>query len=519
MQKPDIPNFEFERCCGSGAYGDVWLTTDMNGVKRAVKVLYKVRLKNLGVLDKEIRGLRLYCKEIPRHPNLIEVFYAGETDDVVYYVMEIADNTQKSQSEYIADSLALRLTSDNVFSPTEAVELTWSILDAVSALHQRGLVHRDIKPENIVYVNGEPKLADIGLVTANVKNITYAGTQGFIPPEGIDGYGADLYATGKVLYCALTGKDVSEFPSLPDEVRNNRQIAWLNLVLLKACASNPAKRFQAASEFQIALKEKSAILSNKIISRNLLALAALIISLLAIGIVAYDRYKTSEMFPPSSIMEGDNICLSALEMRLIYINIPKNAQSLTNNIPASYYWISKYEVTQKQYREIMKINPSMHPGDNLPVENISFTDVSEFCRRVTEIERKKKCLPEGYEYRLPTDSEWEFAANGGNIVQEYKYSGSNYPDYYAWYSNNANSATNTVGMKNPNKLNLYDMSGNVWEMCLIKNKRKQIGRDILIRGGSYKSNSEELGLEYKYYCSDNEKMSDTGFRIVLAPKL
>src|ERR1019366_3971741 len=77
------------------------------------------------------------------------------------------------------------------------------------------LVHRDIKPSNIIFVNGVPKLADIGLVAEVNEARSFVGTEGFIPPEGPGTEQADVYGLGKVLYEASTGKDRHEFPDLP----------------------------------------------------------------------------------------------------------------------------------------------------------------------------------------------------------------------------------------------------------------------------------------------------------------
>src|SRR5206468_6700535 len=91
------------------------------------------------------------------------------------------------------------------------------ITSALDFLHQRGLIHRDIKPSNIVFVNGIPKLADIGLVAEMSEARSYVGTEGFIPPEGPGSAAADIYSLGKVLYEASTGKDRHDFPELPTQ--------------------------------------------------------------------------------------------------------------------------------------------------------------------------------------------------------------------------------------------------------------------------------------------------------------
>ena len=129
----------------------------------------------------------------------------------------------------------------------------------------------------------------------------------------------------------------------------------------------------------------------------------------------------------------------------------------THSVTLSSYYICKYEVTQALWRAVMGSNPSYFKGDNLPVEQVSWNDCQTFINRLNSYT--------GRNFRLPTEAEWEFAARGGNYSQHYKYSGSNYIGDVAWYGDNSGSRTHPVGAKRPNELGLYDMSGNVWELC------------------------------------------------------
>lgn len=138
---------------------------------------------------------------------------------------------------------------------------------------------------------------------------------------------------------------------------------------------------------------------------------------------------------------------------------PVHQVTLTND-----YYIGETEVTQELWTAVMGSNPSSFKTSNqLPVERVSWSDCQTFITKLNALT--------GHTFRLPTEAEWEFAARGGNASGGYIYSGSNTIGDVAWYDQNSvdwNSfalKTHEVATKAPNELGIYDMSGNVWEMC------------------------------------------------------
>jgi formylglycine-generating enzyme required for sulfatase activity len=130
------------------------------------------------------------------------------------------------------------------------------------------------------------------------------------------------------------------------------------------------------------------------------------------------------------------------------------------------FWLGRYEVTQGEYEAIMGKNPSHFPGDpNRPVEKVTHLDAAAYCEALTRRERAAGRLPIGYNYRLPTEAEWEYACRAGTTNFFSFGDATTEADRYAWTSENAETTTHPVGLKRPNPWGLHDMHGNVWEWC------------------------------------------------------
>lgn len=123
--------------------------------------------------------------------------------------------------------------------------------------------------------------------------------------------------------------------------------------------------------------------------------------------------------------------------------------------------IGKYPVTQELWTVMMGENLSRFIGATRPVERVSWRDTQVFFEKINADSR----LQLGQKFRLPTEAEWEYAARGGHKAGNFRYVGGDKLDEVGWYDDNSHGETKGVGLKLPNELGLYDLSGNVWEWC------------------------------------------------------
>ena len=225
-----------------------------------------------------------------------------------------------------------------------------------------------------------------------------------------------------------------------------------------------------------------------------------------------------------------------------FISIPSGIFQMENNngdrdetpihsVNITPFNIGKYEVTQKEYIAVMGNNPSSFKGNNLPIENISWYDAVEYCNRLSVKEGLKPaysgegdaiiCDFKVSGYRLPTEAEWEYAAG-----KEEKgiYPGSNDADTVAWYNMNSDGNTHDVGKKVPNRMGLYDMSGNVAEWCWdwyrgydSENQNSTVSvqdsKTRVVRGGGWGNSEWNLRISARNQHSPVMRNSIVGFRI------
>lgn len=186
------------------------------------------------------------------------------------------------------------------------------------------------------------------------------------------------------------------------------------------------------------------------------------------------------------------------------------------------FYLGEFPVTQGQWRAVMGNNPSQfRKGDAYPVENVSWNDVQAFIRKLNGMTGKK--------YRLPTEAEWEYAARSGGKNE--KWSGTSAESAlgeFAWYDRNSGNETHPVGLKKPNGLGLYDMSGNVWEWVNDWYKvdyyessprdnpqGPPAGDRKVLRGGGWISIAANVRAARRLAVSSTDRMNFFGFRLAL----
>ena len=184
-----------------------------------------------------------------------------------------------------------------------------------------------------------------------------------------------------------------------------------------------------------------------------------------------------------------------------------------------------HEVTQAQYEQVMGVNPSHFKGANKPVEMVSWEDAVEFCRRLRELPAEKEA---GNVYRLPTEAEWECASRAGTTT---KYSFGDYDSKlgdYAWYYDNSDRKTHSVGGKKPNAWGLCDMHGTVLEWCqdwygdypsgsVTDPSGAKSGSDRVFRGGSWSMTPEHCRSATRFGGFPWYRNGYLGFRVCLSP--
>jgi serine/threonine protein kinase len=276
-----VPDHELLGVIGRGAYGEVRLARNAVGTPRAVKVVHRQTFERDEHFEREFKGLQQFEPISRTHDGLMDILHLGRPAEEgwFYYVMELADDANAERggrnaevpgsgpaavsrsafcapSSYVPHTLREELRTRGALPIDRLLELGLQLSAALEHLHRHGLVHRDVKPSNVIFVNGEAKLADAGLVARMDDAQSLVGTAGYIAPEGPGTPRGDIYGLGKLLCEAAFGKDRQEFPQLPSDLGSHpdhQQLLELNEIIVRACAHDAELRYRTALELQLDL--------------------------------------------------------------------------------------------------------------------------------------------------------------------------------------------------------------------------------------------------------------------------
>lgn len=183
------------------------------------------------------------------------------------------------------------------------------------------------------------------------------------------------------------------------------------------------------------------------------------------------------------------------------------------------FYLSKFIITQQQYAFVMGKDPSLFKAPDSPVETVSWIEAIQFCNQLSLLAdlNQHYTIHETGEvvsndkangFRLPTDSEWEYACKANTGKPRY-----GELDKIAWYEGNSNGTTHKVGLKEPNEWGLYDMLGNVWEWCEDLYDIEVYGPYRVFRGGGWSDKERGILATNRRRSHPTYKIEDLGFRV------
>ena len=437
------------------------------------------------------------------HPNIVKVHDIFEENGTAYYVMDYIDG--KSLGDIVKQRGPL--------PEAEAVGYIRQVADALKYVHSLNRLHLDIKPGNVmVDATGHAMLIDFGASKhydmesgENTSTLMGVNTKGYAPVEQSTqsftkfSPATDIYALGATLYKLLTGKTppdanllmakeetLAPLPSCISKSTHNAVLKAMTLIradrpqtidvflgLLDSKITNSfddevtmckeTEKARQTKEKRRLTEEQKRNTAKKSSSKN--AWLWIVIGVIAVvGIIIGVNSMSQQIFSKTYTANGVSFDMMMVKAGTFTMGATSEMKALNSDEKPTHqvtltndYYIGKTEVTQALWKAVMGNNPSYFKGDNLPVENVSWDDCQKFISKLNSLT--------GQNFRLPTEAEWEFAARGGNNSNHYQYSGSNELGDVAWYDDNSGDKTHVVATKQPNELELYDMSGNVWEWC------------------------------------------------------
>ena len=195
---------------------------------------------------------------------------------------------------------------------------------------------------------------------------------------------------------------------------------------------------------------------------------------------------------------------------------PQHKVTISSGAPGFYMGVT--EVTQEQYEAVMGKNPSKFKGPKNPVNQVSWNDAAEFCKKLSA---KTRGI-----VRLPTEAEWEYACRAGTKTRFYFGDSEKQLGDYAWYKENSDKKVHPVAQKEPNAWGLYDMHGNAWEWCsdwhgsyanakAVDPQGPASGKDRVLRGGSWGDDAVSCRAARRLGRAPDDQDKTRGVRVVV----
>lgn len=559
--------YTLEKLIGVGGFADVWKAVD-NSTKTTVALKIYTNIDSDGIKDMSEEYARMSTLN---HTNILKADHFDNDGNIPYLVMKFCGGGS-------LDKKVGKITDE------EIIKIIRDMAEGLKYLHQNRIVHQDIKPANILideHSDGSLTylLSDFGISSTtktrlshsvNLKNQGVSMTEAYAPPEKFSSkkedrrpdFKGDIFSFGISLYELITG-------GMPfDELSTGRQLQYglaevdfseihnEKIKRIIALCMQPVKEDRPSAEDLLEMIKSDELPKEPVRtvnagrkttrindqSSNFTWLWATLLVLAIAGLIIFlvVKMKQSKELDDLEIVEEgyvqviDTFTINGYNLEMV--KIPGGSFSMgcsdsydtdadVNEKPAqtrqvSDFYMSKYEVTQKLWFIMMNDNPSTIVNDNYPVNNVSWDDCQLFIQKLNALT--------GRNFRLPTETEWEYAAkayleNGKTLSKVgYKYAGTDaYPSDYAWYASNSGGEIQKVGTRQPNDFGLYDMSGNVIEWCQDIYTNYSTGNPELdkdqrvLRGGYYDSDAGSIRCTSRGSCNYNTAMEPFGFRLCL----
>ncbi|MFW5627728.1 MAG: bifunctional serine/threonine-protein kinase/formylglycine-generating enzyme family protein [Candidatus Cloacimonadaceae bacterium] len=517
-----LRDYEIEKFLGKGGMGTVYLAKDSFLDRSvAIKELSPLLTADAELIERFCNEARLQAKLV--HPNIVNLYHFLEQNGRYYIVMEYAEG--RTLKEIIGQT--------GPIPEARAISILKQVVSALEYAHGKNIIHRDIKPSNIVLgENDKVKVLDFGIAKIiGEQGLTQTGQQlgslAYMSPEqvraekDIDGK-TDVYSLGVTLYTMLSG-------CMPYDLNFDNEFDIKNKILEDPLPDLPKHCLHVSDNTVKLLAFMTEKDRNKRFSTD--KITSYIEDQSSWSIIQKPtdyKKKTYVENTDMVLVDGGNFMMGS--------SYGKDEEEPYHEVIISSFLISRYQVTQEQWNNIMNKNPSNFKGDSLPVEQVSWCDAIKYCNKLSIKEGLMPCYSgsgdniicnwEANGYRLPTEAEWEYAARGGQKSADNMYAGSDVLKEVAWFNDNLGDRTQFVGKKNPNELGIYDMSGNVWEWCWdwysetyykesskINPRGPSVGAYRVLRGGSWVSYEQYCRNASRYQLNPRRVLFTVGFRL------